>query len=725
MAGFVETWEWGTSGSQFLSSSPNAAWYTTGTGSGCLCMVTGEKAYSGSYSLRINDDFGKYPKAYVKFVTKDLKNEFKFRVMHTHSAEWNFGFGDEGKRVYIYGNKATQQLVYKNMSGTDVGIGTYLSADVFHTIEVKNISWVSGLFDLYANDAKVGTYNLELYTGASYSGKVYYGCASSGGAAYFDDIEVIASPYAWPQRFPIDLSMPTVTDNAVIKVEADWDRDGDYDAAFEDISNQVKSFSVEYGRDEWLDDAEVGTAQIVLHDSSGTYIPYNTSSPIVATYGGIYPGTPVRIRVTKTSNYWLFNGFLDDVLPNPRKDTREATLQCVDGMEQLRNVTISTGIKEDVYSGGNSGLVHLALDQANWPWCNRNVDTGQNDEYSIIYVNDKQCLNFLQELAQSEFSFVYVDNYGDLCWEDRYYRLLTARSVSSQWVCSEDKYTNIEPTNSLKSIQNKVIIKVQPRRATTGLSSIWTLTENASSNNSISINAGDTKTFWASFQSEDTQEPNIAKDVQAPTSTSGDFTGNSAQDGSGDDMTASVSVSTTIFAASAMVKVKNTHATDALYLTSLRLRGNIYKNDPPLQVVREDTSSQALYSMNVPRVWERELPYYQNYDVVDGMALNILTAKAEPAKGFTVSLINYNDEIYTQMLARHVSDKVTLQNSDYMISGDFYIEKVKWEMEKGQGGKVMRAEWRLLDAASIGGVFWVLGTSQLGEGYLYPTRLAY
>jgi hypothetical protein len=394
-------------------------------------------------------------------------------------------------------------------------------------------------------------------------------------------------------------------------------------------------------------------------------------------------------------------------------------------MEQLKNVQISTGIKEDVYSGGTSGLVHLALDQANWPWCNRNVDTNQNDSYSIIYVDEKQCLNFLQELAQSEFAFPYVDNYGDFCWEDRYYRLLTGRSVSSQWVCSEDKYVNIEPTNSLKSIYNRVIIKAQPKRATTGLSSIWTLTENASSNNSVSITAGASKTFWAQFQSEDTQEQNIAKDVQTPSSASGDYSGNSAQDGAGDDMTASLGVSSTVFAASAIVRVANNHATDSVYLTNLRLRGNIYKNDPPVKVMEESTSSQALYSMGAPRVWERELSYYQNFDTLQGMALNILSAKEEPSKGFTVDLINKEDDVYTEMLARHVSDKITLQNSDYQISGDFYIEKIRWEMEKGQGGKVMRAQWRLLDAASIGGVFWILDTSQLGEGYLYPTRLGY
>ncbi len=725
MAGFVETWEWGTSGSQFLSSSPNAAWYTVSTGSGCLCMVTGEKAYSGSYSLRINDDFTRYPRAMVNFVTKSLKTDFRFRVQTTESAGWIFTFGDGGKQVFLFNHRTNRQLCYKNMSGTDTATGAYLSADQFYTIEVKNISWESGLFDLHVDTAKVGTFSLDQISGQSYSGRVSFQCYSSGGAAFFDDIEVIASPYAWPQRFPINLAPPAVTDEAHIYVEADWDRDGDYDATGEDITDQVKNFVVEYGRDEWLDDAQVGTAQIVLNDTSGTYIPYNTSSQIVATFGGIYPGTPVRIRVTKTSNYWLFNGFLDDCLPNPKRSVREATLKCVDGMEQLKNVTISTGIKENVYSGGTSGLVHLALDQANWPWANRNVDTNQNDEYSIIYADDKQCLNFLQELAQSEFAFAYVDNYGDFCWEDRYYRLLTARSVSSQWVCSEDKYVNIEPTNSLKSIANKVTIRVQPKRATTGLSSIWALTENASSNNSISIAAGDTKTFWASFQSEDDQQPNIAKDVEAPTSKSGDYSGNSAQDGSGDDLTSSLSVSSTIFAASAKVQVKNTHATDAVYLTKLRLRGNIYKDDPPLKVVEESTSSQALYSMNVPRVWERELSYYQNFDTLQGMAINILSAKQDPSKGFTVDLINKQDDVYTEMLARHVSDKITLQNSDYQISGDFYIEKIRWEMDKGQGGKVIRAQWRLLDAASIGGVFWILNTSQLGDGYLYPTRLAY
>lgn len=724
--------QWGDDGTYVTSSLGGIRWAKSG-GDDTVVEIDSGQYYEGDRSARFyNGSSGThYPTAVMDFIASSYAYIIHDRVMHEMSAGAMICHGN-GKWYIYCGVTSNGRLFHYGRSGhANLTGAAYSSNDSWHLIELKNLDFDSGCFDFWYDGVLISSQITMQETGtrAHQLALQSYGTDTN---AWHADFQIIPATYptgylySWPLKFPLEFDPPPPTgESNGIYVRADWNRDGVYTSAHEDISAQVKGFNVEYGRNEWLESAIVGQAQITMVDTSGTYIPYNTSSPIVATYGGIYPGTPIEVKVIRNSTYTLFTGYLDDVLPNPRKDVREAVLKCVDGLEFLKMATIDTGIQENVYSGGASGMVHMALDQAGWDASKRIISSNQTDSYSLIYCDSRQTLNFLQDLEASEFAFCYCDTLGNFRWEDRHHRLTDPRCTSSQWICSEDKYQSIEADNALKSIYNKVIIKAQPRTATTGLSSIWTLTENASSNNSISITAGDTKTFWASFQAEDDQQANIAKDVQTPTSASGDYSGNSAQDGSGDDMTASLSVSTTIFAASAMVRVKNTHATDSVYLTKLRLRGNIYKNDPPLTVTRENTSSQALYSMNVPRTWEKELAYYQGYDTLDGMALNILEGKEEPQKGFNISLLNKDSDVYDQILERRVSDRVTLQNSDYMISGDFYLEKIRWEMERGQGGKIMRADWRLLDETSIGGVFWVLDTSQLGDGYLYPTRLSY
>ena len=492
--------------------------------------------------------------------------------------------------------------------------------------------------------------------------------------------------------------------------EVDWNADGDFSDSLENISSEVRQAWFKRGRDADLGKSEVGRARIVVVDANRKYIPQNSSSAIVVTYGGIYPARPVRIQAGFTSTYTLFYGYLDDCLPEPGRNERQALLPCVDGFDQLKAANVKTGLQENAYSGGTSGMVQLVLNEAGWPAAKRTIDAGQLDSYPVIYAHEEAALDVLQKFEASEFGNVYIGRDGNVNWEDRHYRLTATRSTVSQAIITDSEFVKIRPSDSLKSVRNRIVMRAQPKTKAAAESDIWTLTENGSAGTSILIDSKATKVFWPEFADSD-GTPNIAGSVADVLS--GDYTAHTDQSGAGTVRTGYLSISSTIFAAGGKVEVFNSGDT-GVYLTYLRMRGKIYTDQPALQIEAANTSSQLAYKRRDKKI---ELPYYQNANVMEGVAGHTLAQTKEPMPGFVVELINGNDAMLINILAMDISDRITLRSDDWGISGDYYIENVEHEIIHSQ--RTHKAWWTI--SRTDEQEYWILGQSKLGIG----TRLAY
>ncbi len=486
----------------------------------------------------------------------------------------------------------------------------------------------------------------------------------------------------------------------------DWDNTGTWGDEAKDISAKVKRCSISYGRNEDMSAAEVGTARIVLADISGDYVPGYASSSIVSAYGGIYPGRTVMIEGSISGCiYTLWRGVLDDCLPDPGKHSKQATLMCVDGFDQLKRTNIRTALAANAYSGGTSGQIVAALDAAAWSVSLREIDSNVTDDYAYVYAEDEPCLDFLQKLENSEFGRCYMGNDGKVHWEDRQYRLEQARCVSTQYSITEDIYTEIEPTASLKSVKNHIILRGQPKTIAAAMSQIWELTENATNSGSPVIEVSGTVSYLAEY-ADSNGNKNIAGAVAVLAS--GDYQGANTPGQSGayaaaGDRTADIGVSTAVYAASAKVQLTNKGST-ALYLTMCRLRGKIYTDQAPVAIEIEDTSSELAYKRQSETV---ELPYYQSVGVMQGIAQHRLAQQKEPTPGFTVTLNNTNADIWAQMMARTISDRVTLQSPAFRISGDYFIEHVEHQIT--EAGKWHETRWLLSKADQTNYGVWDLG----------------
>ena len=473
---------------------------------------------------------------------------------------------------------------------------------------------------------------------------------------------------------------------ATYEVCVDWNNDNDFSDDYEDITADIRKLTFTRGRSSDLEKADVGKCRITVHDPDGKYIPENTASPL---YGYLLPARPVRVRaVYDSTTYDLFNGFLDDVIPSPKKSKQEAYLPCVDGFDQLVRSKVTMALQENKLSGQ---LFATALDAVGWSATKRALDAG-TDTYPLVHAERQTCLDFLQKLEKSEYGFMYVDGRGYLVWEDRHHRLVTSECVNSQWTITGPKHIDLEPTNSLKSVRNKITISAQPKTKAGSLSNLWQLAENKDNPTPDSplILPGETITYWAIF-ADANGSANVAGDVVSPASTT-DYLGNDAIDGSGSDRTSDLSVAATIYAGSAKLEVQNTSGT-SLYLIMLKIRGKIYEDKGKTIAMASDNTSQTDYLL---RELSIDMPYYSSKATLQGLADYQLSIKKDPIPGYVVSLINSNSDILTQILARKLSDRVTLQNNEFNIDDEFYIEAMEHEITRS--GTIHKCRWTLTRA---------------------------
>lgn len=130
-------------------------------------------------------------------------------------------------------------------------------------------------------------------------------------------------------------------------VHVDWNADGDYSDANENITEYVKDWSVTLGvQDPRARVADVGTLTLTVDNQTKLFSPAYSSG---ALYGKLLPGKPVRVQVTDGVTTWTaFRGITRAFRPTSGAyGERTATIECADLMQVLQDQTISLPLQED------------------------------------------------------------------------------------------------------------------------------------------------------------------------------------------------------------------------------------------------------------------------------------------------------------------------------------------------------------------------------------------
>ncbi len=493
-------------------------------------------------------------------------------------------------------------------------------------------------------------------------------------------------------------------------IKVDWDNDGDFEDVGEDVTAYCQEASFERGRDDELGEAVAGIAELRLVNTDNRFSAELTTGPM---YGDILPRRRVEIKSTAPEAEDLFTGYISEYDDDPDHRERTIGIYCVDQMDVLARAEIRTPLYTSVLEGY---LIAEILSYADWSegtswildtsqlgidtylgFSATNIDDGL-DTIAYAWWHKVLGRTAIRDIEASCLGFFYVNGSGQACYEDRHHRLKSPHTISQ--ATFNDTMARIKPTYSDKDILNEILATYIPRSiGATG--EIWRDREVP-----WAIQVGQTITVEAEFA-----EP--ADNVLAPASTT-DYTANSQSGGGGTDMTADISISTTIWAQGARLEITNNGSAVA-YMTLLKMRGDAVSDLEEITKVNYDATSQKAYQKRTHNLYGKLISSGNHaQDFCD----YILSLKKDPQPTYNIELDGmYSSAVLSAILTLKISDRITVQCARLGLDDDFFINKMQHKIT--DFGKHHTVQYNIGRASDED--YWIMDTSELGTG----TRLAY
>jgi len=508
---------------------------------------------------------------------------------------------------------------------------------------------------------------------------------------------------------------------ATYKLQVDWNNDGDWGDTGEEIDmGRVRGITCSFGRDrasQLTGKSKAGKLRATLDNRSGDYSQFNADSPI---YGNILPGRPVRLLGTSAtqSDQPIWQGFLTRITPQVfLGGDATATLEATGPLGQINLDQIEVAM---VTSQRTDQVVDDILDAAGWAAGSsyRTLDTGLTS-IARYWTSATYSVPALQEVESTEGGFIRESKSGQIVFDNRHHRLsgvgLTSQATYSDASDAARVYSNLIQDDPLPHIFNVFQAEVQGY-TTASVAVLWTLSETGAS--SPSIAPGVARTYIARYPT--TASANNARGVDAWTTTAvtTDMLGNTAADGSGDNVSASIGIAVSKSSETMDITLTNNTSATA-YITKLQARGTAISADDPASIKQEDATSQTAFGK---RTWPSKTKFIPDTgEGLDWADFNLSIYK-DPTASLQLSYwANRDTNSLNEMLDRDISERITVvadNTADLSIDDrDFFIEAVNHQITANRLHKVT---YLLSDAVQFSD-FWVLNTSALGTS----TRLAY
>lgn len=223
---------------------------------------------------------------------------------------------------------------------------------------------------------------------------------------------------------------PTLADGYTVAI--DWNGDGDFDDAHDDVTNDVLARGpvvFQYGRDQERQIAPpaVGSLTMTLCNAERLYSPENPDSPIA---DDLSPAAPVTVETAYGDTlYPLFTGRVDDFDVHPDRGNRTIDITALDLLSLLQGVKISTSL---YWAQRTGALIAVVLDTIGWTGP-RDIDLGAT-HVPWWWLEETDAFTAVADLLASEGapSIAYVAPDGTFVFRDRHHRLLRTQSVNSQ-----------------------------------------------------------------------------------------------------------------------------------------------------------------------------------------------------------------------------------------------------------------------------------------------------
>ena len=502
----------------------------------------------------------------------------------------------------------------------------------------------------------------------------------------------------------------------------DWNNDGDFTDANDDITGDSLSVTWSRGRDyaSALQGRSVaGKLTAVLINTGGKYSPSNTSSALT---GNILPGRSIQLQAGSGSFPYTFpvafndgvrwQGKLDRIKPSPAASGRKtATLTAYGTLGYLNQFETQLASQTNRRTDQAVGDI---LDDVGWTSADdRDLDTGQTT-ISRFWMSGKKTIDALRLVEEAEAGFILESKSGQVAFENRFHRLTQTASTTSQATFSDadgaaHTFEQIQQADPLSTIVNHVEATARTFD-TASVGVLWTHPETGSA--SPTLAPGEAKTFEAEYPNPDAGNSAMEVDAWTTPAATTDYLLNAASDGSGTNLTGDISVAQSKTAERMAITVTNSATGSDGYLTKLQARGTAVSTKNPCIVRAIDTTSQTAYGERkyvaktkfIPTTSEAQ-DWCDYHAAIYGSPTNILTMTIPASAPGNIG----------QALTRDLSDRITVTatgDAKLGVNADFFVESEKHVVTAG--GTQHVTSWQLSPASGGYSQFWVLGTSVLG-----------
>jgi hypothetical protein len=473
-------------------------------------------------------------------------------------------------------------------------------------------------------------------------------------------------------------------------LEVDWDGDGVFDGSNEAF--YLEKWGTERGRDRYinpdggLEFVTVGRLRLKLNNRSRRFDEFYADGPL---YGLLNEGAFVRFGTFLAGDSaprWRFSGKVAEILPSGGLN-ESVELVVLDGIAQLSsevNIAVQADIRVDE-------AMDLVLDNLAWPtlW---GRDLEVTSDFIPYYWANQYGSTALADLVKSALGYFCTRGDGTA-------KFISRNTVAGATVTLTDLTTlkDVSIARRQDNYYNVVKVRYYPRREE-ATASLWELLE------APGLMDGETWVSFADYTFNNQAVPALS--IVTPVATT-DYTANTAQDGSGTDKTADVSVTVTHFGETAKIEVTN-NSGGTVYITFLRVRGVAITAPYPGSYVaeREDYAT-------APKTFVLDLPWQQS----TGAAVSLATAFADflaARRPWPTVKIEGRPEI---QFGADLFDTIWYDADFSGIEQSFRVGKII-EESQGETCQRVRSTWKL-EPYLIGESYWTWDIQNFGVDTIF------
>lgn len=384
------------------------------------------------------------------------------------------------------------------------------------------------------------------------------------------------------------------------------------------------------------------------------------------------------------------------------------TVTVVDYMEQLAIHELD--LPEFAENKRIDEIVPLII--ANMPIAPLSTDynTGQ-DTFATVFDTTKTRTRALQEIAKvaaSELGYVYIKQTAlsdeVLVVEGR----MTRTGLATPVITLDDCFID-HALSHAENYYNSVKVTAHPRRVDSAATTVLFELERV-----IPIAAGDTETIKVGFRDPNQEAVSVAGiDMVTPAATT-DYLFNAADDGSGTDLTADLSVTATYGVNGVEYELENTGASLG-YVTHLQARGKGVYTYRPVAYEEEYAAGIAAdgkYILNLEMVYQDNPLVAKDFS---GVLLDLYASKRLVVESVTM-IANRDEALLEAFVTLHVGDLIRVLITSADIDAAYYVHSIEFSI--AEHGIVLFTLGLFSASLAPSSDYWFIGEagySEIGE----------